>query len=107
MSKMNLRKMTMAFAAPATQSAPDAVTEVKNIVTKRANKVAAAKTVKEPKAKVKVYAAKKLVKTATAPKTTKAFTITVTKAVATGAKITLKATNAGGTSPASKAIKAP
>ena len=58
-------------------------------------------------AKVKVYAGGKLVKTSTAPKTGKAFRIVVTRTVAKGVKITLKAVNAGGTSPASKAVKAP
>ena len=51
MSKMNLRKMTMAFAAPAAQPAPDAVAEVKNIVTKQVNKMVKPVAPKATKAK--------------------------------------------------------
>ena len=61
----------------------------------------------DKKVAIKVYAGKKLVKTAVSPATGKPFTITITKPVKRGAKVTVKAGNRSGLSKASKAITAP
>jgi redox-sensitive bicupin YhaK (pirin superfamily) len=61
----------------------------------------------DKKVAIKVYAGKKLVKTAASPATGKPFTITITKPVKRGAKVTVKAGNSVGLSKASKASVAP
>jgi hypothetical protein len=61
----------------------------------------------DKKVTIKVYAGKKLVKTAVSPASGKPFTITITKPVKRGVKVTVKAGNRSGLSKASKAITAP
>jgi NhaP-type Na+/H+ and K+/H+ antiporter len=73
----------------------------------RALQHASVKLKADKKVTIKVYAGKKLVKTAVSPATGKPFTITITKPVKRGAKVTVKAGNRSGLSKASKTITAP
>jgi redox-sensitive bicupin YhaK (pirin superfamily) len=61
----------------------------------------------DKKVAIKVYAGKKLLKATVSPASGKPFTVTITKPVKRGTKLTVKAGNSTGLSKASKAIVAP